>query len=699
MLGEKAPQVLIPTDPMEQWELLVEAECIERHNKRLDFIPHPSDQQKTKQMKAGFFVHELLPTWANDPHKYIKFNGWAPDPVNRYGASAVPAGLSPKGMVPMILFDKHRELIAAWWDCLTERGSSDIFGEKSRQEMWTTLILWLVEHAWRFHSSFTALAGSYDNELIDKGGKGQRDATSLFGRLRLFIDCFVWAYPHAKFNAHLAPHPNAAKWKKAAWLRNATGMQEAEDISFKLSRPKWIVHGVEIFPGAEGNWIQGALPSDKFGRTYTATVALLDELYHYNKHLGAGKDREAYGASAASTKVRVGWGTPPRGGAIGTYLYDQIHSSDPHPRKRIIRMHWTNNSVKMHGAAWLCRNCGHFNKVKIYPPPAWPSEIKQCEACAQMQNVRARGTEAKSGGDMTSDWYKDACARSPDKEAIAAELDIDHVGAASDVVFSNVDVNRIIVPRAHTNGWTTIHGYDPGYSEKNPAAWTMWRYSPALKRVRLVAYHQAANWPLPKWVPFLKCWSARQTQRMVAGHAGYETDFSQFDYSPEELEILDRISQYSTGRIEADKYGSHRDAGNESAYDVLENRYTLTVHYEYVTDDELLIQKVRDVWVPLLEIDPEIADYRPEAPAGHYPSFLQALMTAKWAEGTGHREEKRIVSNKEPPHVKHFIDTLKYVVRELDNVIAVRPDDAGEYSVVGDGDEWLPGEYEGDTEL
>lgn len=692
-------EIVIPNDPWSMWEKIVEGECVRRYRRRMEVVPQPSDSRKVVAAKIAFFARELAPKWAGDPGAYLDENAWAPDPMNLYGASAVPAGLSPKGMVPLILFDRHRELVQAWKRAIDGRGFYDIFGEKTRQEAWTTLLLWLTEHAWRFMPSFTALAGSYDVDLIDKGGKGQRDATSLFGRLRLFIDCFVWAYPFARFNAHLAPHPRAAKAKHEAWARNLTGMQEHEDVSYKLSRPPWRVGKVPICPGAEGNWIQGALPGDKFGRTYTATVALLDELYHYNKHLGPDKDREAYGASSASARIRVGWGTPPKGGAVGTYLYDRIYNRDEADDATVIRMHWTSNPVKMYGAKWRCRRCGEFNPHPIHPPPEWPSGMKTCEHCGSSVLVRARGLHAKSGGDMTSGWYEKACARSPDRESISAEIDIDHAGAADNVVCSNFLPDAALVERNDLSGWTVIQGFDPGYSEKNPACWEMWAFSPELQILRLVAYMQAASWDLAKWVPFFKCWSPERARRQRVVHATYQKHFEDYGYDAGDYMMMERASRFAPGVIRGDKYGSHRDSGADSAYETLRRRYGIEIRYEYVSDDEVLIQKVRDVWVPRIEIDPEIADFRPRSPRGHYPSFMVALMTAKWAEGSGHREEKRVISNREPPYVKHYIDALKYVVMELEDYVGMQRGPDGEWVPVAAGTRDEPFSYSGDEVL
>ena len=686
------PEILIPSDPQELLDSTFEDVAKERQNRRIKMVPIPGiDSKQEIELKLGLLIQEVLPMWAENPLKFLEHNGWAPDPLGRYADHRRLKGMAPPQAVPLILFDKQRELADLWWDAISSRSVVDIWGEKSRQQAATTEMIWLAFHAWLFLPACTGIFATYKDEYLDSGGKGQRDATSLFGRARLFLDYFLWGFgpcfgaeipSRLKFNQHKAPHQpsrsakahwaSAQKWR--AWMKNKTGMEEAQDVTKKLVRPAWVVNRVNLFQEAEGNWIQGSIPGDAIGRSLSATYVLFDELAHYNKEVKADADRDSYSATAPNTRVRVGWGTPPKGGDARSLLYERIHVR-PTKTGRIWRMHWIHNPVWMAGAAWICRRCQHHNPLPMHPPPAFPKDEMQCGGCQELIQVRTRGTEAPSGGDITSPRYVEMCERIGDKTGIAAELEIDWGGAQGDALFSPWDGNitaRKMIPKR----CMLVDGLDPGNSMKNTGAWFAALIDPQELRIQLVGYWMSIE-PLAEfWLPFLKRWSpeALRRQKFVYGkHAG-KRFVDVFHYPDEAFQMLDLLQNYHTGTLgkplplpvgetEGDKYGSHNNM-SYSAYDVLSD-YGVHVNWSYTKDREALVRAGVE-WSARLEIHDSIADICPSAPSGElFPSPKQVFLTAMPREQSGQSAYKLDVDKKTPPHVHNAVDAYLYIVKRL----------------------------------
>ena len=684
--------------------------ALKRAHWRKAAVPIPGiDSPKEVELKLGLLLHEVLPKWAEDPLMFLEQCAWAPDPLEKYADHTRLQGLAPKQAVPLFLFDRQKDFVKLWWEAISSREEYDIFGEKSRQQAVTTMAVWLSVHTWLFKSATTGVLSTYKDDYLDGGGKGSRDATSLFGRFRMFLDYFMWSFGPCfdsgvpsllKFNQHEAPskptnkkaYQAINKWK--AWMKNYTGMNESQDVTNKIVRPRWRVNQVDLFPGAEGNWVIGALPGESVARSLTPTYILFDELAHYNTEIAAGADKKSYGATAPNSRVRVGWGTPPEGGDANSLLYERIHLR-PRKSDRVWRMHWIHNPVWMAGAAWICKECGHNNPLPMHPPPKFPVDEIQCQGCQTLMRVETRGTEAPSGGDITSPRYRTACDRMTSKRQVAAELEIDWGGAQGDALFSTWD-GTISRKRFEPQQCMVLDGLDPGNSLKNTGAWFASIIDPMTQRIQLVAYWMSTE-PLAEfWIPFLKRWDHKRLERArftYGKHAG-KRFVDVFDYPREAYRVLEILQEYRlpVGEVEGDKYGSHNNM-SYSAYDVLRD-YGVDVSWSYTQDREALVRAGIE-WAARMEIHDQIADLQPVDKSGIlFPSPKQVFLTARPRDQAGQSAYKLDVDKKEPEHVHNAVDGYLYIVKRLmgteihanvsgDGDWGVDPFDSGEVTYYG----------------
>lgn len=706
-------------DPQKCRELLDQAflgVCHRRASLRRLVVPLPDDSKAVAQRKLSVLVNEALPAWAEDPLKFIQDLAWVPDPLAKF--ALIPPGLSPKGRIPLDPFVAQEDFIAIWWECLNSRDSMDIFVEKSRQLAFTSMMMWLALHAWLFRTGTTGVLSTYDDDQIDKGGKGQRDADSLFGRLRTFLDDFLWNFGPCfgfdssilKFNQHKAPGPRESKVKKRQWVANFTGLDESQDITCKLVRPKWLVGAnlMPIFPGAEGNWIVGQKPSDGFGRSITATYAFPDELAHYRKFIKglATPDDDAYSATVDNVKLRVGVGTPPKGGGSDTLLYRKIHVEPPNDYKRTFRMHWTQNPVFRIGMWWRCRECGHANPYPITrPDPKWPTQRDTCSGCRQKVDVRSRGIHAPSGGDYSSPRYEMLCSKS-DKAGIAAELEIDWQGSQLERFFYTWDASGGVAPFRGHDRMVTIEGLDPGKSLDNPAAWLCTRFDPRTATPFAVGYLIVAGQMAEWFVPFFKRWKpsrllSNENPMMVpwGPHAG-KLWRDAYRYEDVHLEMMARVSAVpmARDRLYGDKYGSHQSM-TSSPYDDLA-RYGITVNYQYTKDREELCRKGID-WAARFRIDSSIEGVRfPTGTGREFPSICEVFQNALPKPHTGQGQYKLDVNKQEPPHCSDLVDAWLYLCRGLPDDVHAAPDMTGEWGIDPDHESpvvvWGEGAGEGE---
>jgi hypothetical protein len=453
---------------------LVRQECIRRATTVYQPVRIYAEDDKARKQDKALLLHQELLRWAENPLDWIRDMAWCPDPKDLFGAAAVPkelvaAGLAPRGMVPMILFDKQKEWVSEFFTTISARGQKDMVLLKSRQVAFTSLMEWCGNHVWCFRWCFRdaspAVWTTYDDLLIDPGGKGHRTADSLFGRQRLFLDAICSCIPSLRFNAHLRPHPSSRDYRR--WVtenrRNRAGLQDSEDIARKLVRPKWVIHEREIFPGAEGNFILGDLPDSALARGQAVLYVWLDELGYYNRRRSEA-DRRAWGACGAASKVRIGGGTiDPEGDGTASLLYTLSEQEPESTALAKFFVSWTDMPPYMAGAWWTCEVCGHRNPLAPYEGPGHGGTHHTCAGCTRIQLVQYK--------DVRSPWYEQQEAREyGNRRIMAAEYDMDWLASHGDRFFYTFDA-REAVTRRPLGRVVMFDGFDPGTSTSNPAAW------------------------------------------------------------------------------------------------------------------------------------------------------------------------------------------------------------------------------------
>ena len=679
---------------------LVRQECIRRATKVYQPLRIYAQDDKERKEDKAHLLHMDLHRWSERPLEWIRDMAWCPDPKDEFGAGAVPkelvrAGLAPKGMVPMILFDKQREWIAEFFRVIDGRGRKDLVLLKSRQVAFTSLMEWCGNHIWLFRDASPAVWTTYDDELIDPGGKGHRTADSLFGRQRLFLDAICSCVPSLRFNAHLKPHTSSREFRrwKTEEGKNRAGLQDSEDISKKLVRPKWVIHGREVFPGAEGNFILGDLPDSALARGQAVLYVWLDELGYYNRRR-SGADWKAWGACGAASKVRVAGGTiDPEGDGTASLLYDLAEKDDGSDVLSKFFVSWTDMPPYMAGAWWTCDTCANRNPLAPHEGPGHDGTLHTCTICSGTQLVRYKHVRSK--------WYLDIESRERhNRRVMAAEYDMDWLASHGDRFFYTFDAQQAVTRRP-LRQVLMFDGFDPGTSSSNPAAWISVAFDTKEQRPRIVGYWMGSDTMILWWLPFFKRWSPKQMSRMqmpYGKHAG-EPWMRHFHYDELALKMLQRMNAFpmARGRVYGDFSGTHRNMG-DSPYTVLQD-YEVYVDSEYTADREGLCRKGID-WAARLEIDPVIAEICPPATAGtDYPSILQVFSTAKPMEQMGQSRTRIDVDKRSPPHVNHAADAWLYLCRGLPDEVHAVVDPGGGWSI----EPYAPGagvfRYGGDDSL
>lgn len=639
----------------------IDVECRRRAHERLAFFaPGGADYLVLK-------LHE----WQKDPVAFVRENAWVADPQRIFGVS--PSGFSPRGMIPLVITPKQEAMIRLWHDTLDSPSKCDSAIDKTRQGAVTSYFLWAVAvHGFLFRDSTTGLLGSYADDVIDKGGKGQRDPTSLFGRLRSFLDAFMWNFlrPGTRHSLLAFSQPRLGRRRNKEDDIGLAGMPDWADISYKLTRPRWLLGDLELFPGAEGNWLQGARPGEDFGRSYSATWALLDEVDHYSKHIEAGADRKAWAATNQNVRCRFLIGTPNRGGTGDSLLKEKVHDASTPAVLKSMHFDWCDLPFYMLGAWWECV-CGHANPVGPTETPGSGSMDRECGGC----RVRTGVTRFR----LRSPWLLDSLARMKgDKAGIAAEIMRDWAGTQGDRLFApwNPDacIRPLVLPDRPT--LAMLDGFDPGTSALNPACWLSAVLDVKTMRLQIVGYWMASDTFVEYWVPFLKRWTPEQMRRMrpLYGKKSDNRTFAQaFDYPPDAIAMMERMSRredsafvFPPGLVGGDKYGEHRHMA-ESPYERLRD-YGIEPYEEYTTDREALVRQGVE-WSARMTVDEAIRDVQPPGPMGPFPSLRQVFSSARVRPNTGQAQFKYDVDKQDPANVSHAVDAWLYLCRLLDEKV------------------------------
>jgi len=665
---------------------MVRLAAIRRHEFYDTFRIRPQDSEKDKLRKGTILLDKVLPRCAEDPVFFIKWFGWAADPKGRFGSQHIDPGLSPRGMVPLVLFEKQAQMIEDFQSMVESIESKHQQVTKSRQVALTTILCWCAVWGWMFVRACTGLLLTYDRNYIDSGGKGQRDPTSLFGRVRMFIDSIMWAVPQLKFNQHKAPEATNSrnpKWRKAnatiiaKWANNPTGLDDSQDVTMKITRPIWTVLNRRIFADAEGNTLIGDMPDDSAGRSLSATYALMDEIGQYAEALGANKDREAYGSLTSTCKAIWMHGTIPKNGGVGTLMQQNAENREQDDVFRHRWLHWSDLPVYAQGATWHCSNCDHWNPWDEPVGPGKSGTRQKCLRCTKPTMVRW------GYGHFSSPWYRQQCSLlNHDREVISRELDCDFGGAMADRFFHTWDASTGVAEYRLTRNMMHIDGFDPGESTKNPAAWVLVSFDVVTHTPWIVAWWMAAHKPPAWWVPFFKRWSPEQMRRQMVIYgrqAGAQWPHV-FHYTEDELKMMERAAQFPIGARWGDKYGSHGKHTDSAYYDRL-MEYGVTIDWQYTSDREQLCTHGVD-WASRLRLDQRIAEVHPLTPTGQkYPNIRQVFATAQPKPHGGQAEYKFDVDKQNPPHVSDPTDAWLYACKELPEVTRLAADLGGNWSI------------------
>ena len=672
----------------EQLLQLVVKECERRALVYDSLTPRPKDAPEAQQAKTRSCILQLA-VWAQDPVKFISDIGWAPDPQGHFGGgpnSKIPEALAPARMVPIILFKEQKRFVLEIVRIIRCDHRLHLNLLKSRQVAATTLVLLVILWCWLFMPNFKALLTSYEEDVIDGGGKWDREGDSLFARFRMMTDALFGCMPALRFNGH-----RSAKWKAEQLAKgNKCLTNESEDKKMRVVRPEWTYLQRRLYPKAKGNVITGKLPSDKFAKGDSYTLVLMDEFGEYDK-LGAGIDKKARDAALPCCPHIITQGTIPEGGGLDSEFKTLCNKGQSITMVNL-EIDWTDVAPYMLGAFYLCPHCTRRTTYgKPAPGPGPKGAEKTCEHCGKAHlATRDNPKDPHGASSPYFEMVKDDLNH--DEVSIARYYRRDWYAALGDRAFYTFEKAKTLVPRpARLSGedlWTPVDGYDPGWSEKNPAAWICGLFSERLQKIRLVGWHMAAHWRADKWVPFFKrispdrLFSSVNPWLLTKGPDAGRPYRDVHTLRPEEVEMLRRVSGVPMGEYEADKYVAHENATGDSEWKILE-QFGVHFHYEYTKDRGALIGKARDLWVPRMEIDPEIAGYRPVDPHGReYPTLVDCFMSARMVDTkSGQGQSKKDINKNEPWAVSHPIDAFLYLCRALPDEVEARANAAGQMVV------------------
>ena len=688
-------------------ELLFEyirKECVRRRQLYMKMTPLPGDSPERVEAKQKFCLLQLR-AWSQDRVQMVKDVGWSPDPRGRFGGKGgIPAGLAPPRMVPLLLYPKQKELIETLRRMDETHDSLHLNIVKSRQVAATTFLLDDAKNDFLFTDSFKLLLGSYAEDVIDGGGKGHREGDSLFARLRMMLDAFMWCFTPAnyspkgsrlsvlRFNQH-----RSMRWQQEQLKKdNVCMLGESDDMKMRLKRPRWVIFGAEYFTQALGNVARGKLPSDQFSKSDTFSRVIMDEFGEYHK-IGAGVDKKARDAAIPCCDHIVTLGTIPEGGGAASH-FKQLADKGQSLTLINLEIDWTDIGNYMVGAFYSCQRCNPGNPLvddqpfegkksaygKPVPGPGTEGVYKVCEHCGHKQLV-TRESLSSPYFEMVKDELN------YDIVAISRYYRRNWYASVGDRAFPGFVRERAIIPRVIDSAASrTVIGYDPGHSEENPHAFVVVRFNEDTQMPTVIGAHMAANWPIQKFVPFFKRWHPGHLSRKVIMYGSPEevgrTFAQMYQYRPEEIELMKRLSEYARNDLhevmyEADSYGVNRDSGTPAAFDML-RQYGIRFRYTFTKDRADQVSKAQNVWMPRVRIEEHVAAHKAYKKGGYYLTLPEAIHMAKMVSSEGHGDVKYDISAKLPNRfVKHYIDALIYAFRQFPDVAHSRVDSGGVFHV------------------
>lgn len=591
---------------------------------------------------------------SRDVVKWISDALWVPDEKGDYGG----------GCVPFVPYPKQVELLRFIDDLVSTHRRRDGMGLKSRQVGWTQIVLGWVDYAWRFRKGMSILLTSYEPEAVDMGGKYGRQPKHLFGKLRFMQDRLVEKLPMLQFNQDVV--------QRYAVDKTPSGLLKSEDSTNNLVRPKWVVHGQTLFDEARQNTINGDLPDDKTAKSRTYSIVFFDEIGEYKP----GVDFGAWASAAPCCRHIFGFGTIPEDAREDCLLWKGTQS--PEATMTPFHFHWSEVPVYMEDAYFVCKESSCLKEIEWpYATPGEKAIRVRCPVCSTTQVITQR--------DIRSPWFDDECAGAchNDPIKIGRYYQMDWGASAGDAIFYTFDRDQAVCHRDHVVGWIPMQGFDPGRNKRNPAAWMLTMFDPDTFRQRIVAWWMKHGVPIEWWYPFMAgiSWDQLMKVKVISGpHVG-KMWLEAHSYTPEERVMIERASCYPRGIVYGDRYGEASAGGAEAPYSVL-RRYGLEIRTRGVPLKRGgkwgLIQKARDLYVPLLEIEPDVADYQPRDQGELYPSIVSCFAKARQGDTeTGKGEPTGDFDKRTPRHVSHPLDAYCMIVLSLPNRIGGKVDPSG----------------------
>lgn len=607
-----------------------------------------------------------LRQWAADVTVFAEEAAWVPDEHGDFGGGAAPFKPYKRQADLLRLLDW---LVEQQPDEGVQR-RRDAMAKKSRQVGFTASILIWVWHAWLFRPGFSILLTSYEEEAVDKGGKLARIAEHLFGKLRKMQDELLSRCPFLKFNLT----DRLSKWER--YDMSPTGALKGEDIKNLLTRPLWIVHGEEVFKEARNNTIKGDLPDDATGKSRSYSVALFDEIGEYR----AGEDEAAWNSCSPCCRHIFGWGTIPKDAREDSLLFKGTER--PGASTTPFWFHWSSIPVYMEGAYFVCRNDKCARQIEWpYASPGTRHVAVSCPCCNTRQSISER--------ELRSPWFDDMCSTfNGDPVSIARYLQGDWESSVGDAVFYTFSPAKSIVPREQREmiGWEPRHGFDPGSNKRSPAAWIFSMFDPETHVLRFEGYWMKHGKPIEWWVPFVAQIPYRTLHQMkvLAGaHVG-RMWLEVHQYSELERKIMDHVATFPRGPVRGDAYGNNDHGGAGAAYEVWK-RHGVEIHaprYAHKKRGKTkwdIVEKLRDLYMPKLEIAPILANMNPVDGAERYPALASALSKVRQADTeTGLGEPKADFDKRVPKHASHPADAAVSICYDLPNRIEGRVEPSGE---------------------
>ena len=677
---------------------LILYECVRRQRLYETMTPQPNLSAMENEHRAGFCL-ETIETWSRDLETYQRDILWAPDPKGLFGGLGQLKGYAPRMMVPFMASKAQRRIAVEVAEAILSQDEDHVNMVKARQVAATTQLLGVFEWVFRFKAGRTGALSSKDEDNIDKGGSAHRDVSGLFPRLRMIVDAICWGLPHLRYNLH-----RSEKWIARRADENPSLFTASQDMGMKMVRPIWTVFGQRLYDEAEGNLITGAVPGATFKEGDIMTYVFFDEYPLYNEKR-PGLDRASRDAVEPATSTIITIGTIPRDGGLTSDL-KALADDVTNPSLRNLTIDWSDVFVYMTDAYFKCRDCLEITpyhpkgqKPEEFDSPGEAGIERTCRRCGSVQVVSRFSMNsipdrfencdrALQPGEVSSSWWKKKMATLRfDKTSIARFYCRAWLAAVGVGAFPGFDPVKQIIRPSPKKG-ERRDGFDPGHSTKNPAAWGASIWDPETQTPRIVAWHMAADWPIQKWIPFMKGWHPRQLGRMRIIYGSPEEvgkTFSQvYSYTDEELVQMELSSRHPPDQnttYEGDAYGKNRDSGTDAAYEILAH-YGIRFSVNREKKRAEWVAKAQNVWMKRLRIEQTAADHLPRHAKGSYIRIHEAIQTAQMVSTEGQSDPVYDISAKEPNRmVKHIIDFLLYIFRTLPEVGHAVVNPVGEYEV------------------